>query len=106
MNLPTATVIAGAVLTAQPLANPDELAPSVQNEVDHALAVVCTNAVPDTAASANFERFFATNGMNATERAIRLVSMQRDGCWQWRGTNVTAAAVRLLLGGSPDAKPR
>ena len=98
MNLPAAIALAGVVLTAQPLANPDVLEPSVQNEVDHALALACTNAVPESAASADFELFFATNGMTATERAIRLVSMQKDGRWHWHGTNVTATAIRLLRG--------
>ena len=96
MNLVLSIVIA-AVITAQPLANPEVLEPSVQNEVDHALSVASTNAVPPTAAGLEFARLYATNGLDATQRAITLISSQRDdGTWLWRGTNVTPVAVRLL----------
>ena len=40
-----ALVLALAIV-AQPLVSPDVLEPSVQNEVDHALARAPTNAVP------------------------------------------------------------
>ena len=89
-------VLFAVVITAQPLANEEVLEPSVQNEVDHALNVASTNAVPPSAAGRDFARLYTTNGMNATERAIALVSAQRDGCWFWQGTNVTPVAVRLL----------
>ena len=95
MNLVLSIAIA-AVITAQPLANPEVLEPSVQNEVDHALSVASTNAVPLTAAGLEFARFHATNGLDATQRAISLISSQRDGSWYWHGTNVTPVAVRLL----------
>ncbi len=94
MILPLALTV---VVTAQPLANEEILEPSVQNEVDHALSVVPTNAVPLTAAARDFARLYETNGMSATRRAIALVSAQKDGSWFWQGTNVTPAAVRLLL---------
>ena len=84
------------VLTAQPLASEDVLEPSIANEVEHALSLVPTNAVPPSAAGAEFARLYATNGMSATARAIALVSAQKDGCWYWRGTNVTPVAVELL----------
>ena len=89
-----------SVLLARPLANPEVLEPSIQNEVDHALSLV-PNRPAETnlaviAANLEFARIYATNGMNATERAISLVSMQKNGEWRWKGTNVTAAAVRLL----------
>ena len=84
------------VLTAQPLASEDVLEPSIDNEVEHALSLVPTNAVPPSAAGAEFARLYATNGMSATARAIALVSAQKDGCWYWRGTNVTPVAVELL----------
>ena len=80
-----------AAITAQPLVNEDVLEPSVCNEVEHALSVAPTN-VPVASCLP-----FATNGLNRTQIAIRLVSSQRtDGRW-FVGTNdVTAAAVRLL----------
>lgn len=89
-------IVLAAVVTAHPLANEEILEPSVRNEVDHALRVASTNEVPMTAAGFEFARLYETNGMNATQRAISLVSLQRDGCWLWRGTNVTPVAVRLL----------
>ena len=89
-------VLLMTVITAQPLVNEEVLEPSVQNEVDHALSLVPTNTVPMTAACVDFARLYATNGLNATQRAIALVSSQKDGCWYWQGTNVTPVAVRLL----------
>ena len=100
-------VLFAVAITAQPLANEEVLEPSVQNEVDHALNVASTNAVPPSAAGRDFARLYATNGMSATARAIALISSQRDGCWFWRGTNVTPVAVRLLrqASGRPCAEP-
>ena len=89
-----------ALLAGRPLPAHDVLEPSVQNEVDHALALV-----PPRPAETNeavlavhraFAHIYATNGMDRTARAIDLVSRQRDGEWFFMGTNVTAAAVRLL----------
>lgn len=85
-----------AVLSAHPLANEEVLEPSVLNEVDHALSLVPTNAVPPTAAAADFAKLYATNGLSATQRAIALVSSQKGGSWFWQGTNVTPVAVHLL----------
>ena len=70
------SILLPVVITAHPLANEEVLEPSVQNEVDHALNVSSTNAVPLTAAARDFARLYATNGMNATERAISLISSQ------------------------------
>ena len=92
-----AAVVLSIVITAQPLANDEMLEPSVQNEVDHALSIASTNAVPDTAAAHEFARLYETNGMSATQRALSLVSSQKNGCWLWNGTNVTPVAVQLLL---------
>ena len=100
------TFVLGVVVTAQPLVNEEVLEPSVQNEVDHALGVASTNAVPPTAAARDFARLYETNGMNATQRAISLVSSQRDGCWHWKGTNVTPVAVRLLRQVSGRPRPQ
>ena len=94
------------IVTAHPLVNEEVLEPSVQNEVDHALSVASTNAVPPTAAGRDFAKLYATNGMSATARAVSLVSSQKDGCWYWQGTNVTPVAVRLLrqVSGYPQVK--
>ena len=88
------------VITAQPLASPDVLEPSVANEVEHALNRAPKDKLGDplTAAERDFAQFCATNGQNTTQRAIFLVSTQRkDGRWYWHGTNVTAVAVLQLL---------
>ena len=106
--IPVAALIA-LVITAQPLVDEDVLEPSVQNEVDHALSLAPTNlpvaaAVPAScacraqAAATNLVTdVFATNGLSATQIAIRLISSQKsDGRW-YAGTNdVTAAAVEIL----------
>jgi len=93
-------LLVATALVARPLANPDVLEPSVQNEVDHALSLVPIRPAETNLAVLSFNREFAhiyaTNGMNATERAISLVSMQKNGEWHWHGTNVTEAAVKLL----------
>lgn len=89
-------ILFSVAITAQPLVSGDVLEPSVQNEVDHALSLVPTNTVPMTASAQAFARLFETNGMNATSRAITLVSWQKDGSWFYQGTNVTPVAVRIL----------
>ncbi len=87
----------GAVGVAVPALVSDEvLEPSVLNEVRHALAVAATNAATNAVAARDFVAYYATNGMDATRRAIDLVSSQREGAWHWRGTNVTPVAVRIL----------
>ena len=88
---------ANAVDVAVPALVSDEvLEPSVFNEVRHALAVAATNAATNAVAARDFAAYYATNGMDATRRAIDLVSSQREGAWHWRGTNVTPVAVRIL----------
>jgi len=79
------------VITAQLLVNEDVPESSVLNEIDHALARAPTNAPPTTLLPC------ATNGLNCTQLAIRLVSAQcADGRWTLGTNDVTAAAVRLL----------
>lgn len=95
-SMTTLAFLLATVLTAQPLVNEDVLEPSVLNEVEHALSLVPTNAVPLTPSAADFARLYATNGMNATQRAVALVSSQKDGSWFWQGTNVTPVAAQLL----------
>ncbi len=89
-----------ALLVGHPLPAHEALEPSVQNEVDHALALVPPRPTETNeavlAVHRAFTHVYATNGMNATARAIDLVSRQRDGEWFFMGTNVTAAAVQLL----------
>ena len=52
----------------------------------------------------DFARLYETNGLNATEAAIRLVSTQRpDGRWLVGTNDVTAAAVQILNRLSGDA---
>lgn len=89
-----------AIITAQPLANPEVLEPSVANEVEHALKKAPKDMLgdPPTVAERDFAKFCSTNCPNATQRAVFLVSTQRnDGRWYWRGTNVTAIAILQLL---------
>jgi hypothetical protein len=107
-----ALVFAGTVVVAQPTVSPDVLEPSVLNEVDHARsrapAGAATNAL--TAAGAAFARLYETNGLTATDAAIRLVSAQRpDGRWLAGTNDVTSAALRVLDrlagdGGRPAAR--
>lgn len=92
---------AAALIVAQPLVSSDVLEPSVQNEVDHAIAVAPTNAVPPAAeiASSAFAKDgpLSTNGLSRTDIAIKLVSAQKaDGRWTCGTNDVTAAAVELL----------
>ena len=98
----TSAALLAVAITAHPLANADVLEPSVQNEVDHAIARAPTNAPPAAAWRP------ATNGLSRTAVAIRLVSAQRaDGRW-FDGTNdVTAAVLPLLsdLAGHPVREP-
>ena len=101
------TALLAFVISAQPLVSEDVLEPSIQNEVDHALAIAPTNVVSVVSSNAlRFAEYHATNGLSATQRAISLISSQKgDGRW-FEGTNdVTAVAVRLLRelsGEAPD----
>lgn len=98
-----------ALLVAQPLANDDVLEPSVENEVAHALerAVAAKTETRRAATSAetDFARLYATNGLSATDKAIRLVSAQQaDGRWLVGTNDVTRVAVailRNLMGDTP-----
>ncbi len=80
-------------LALQPLVSTEVLEPSVQNEVDHALSLAPTNAPPVTLTG----DYLATNGLNSTELAIKLVSAQRaDGRWMV-GTNDVTRTARAIL---------
>lgn len=85
--------LVATALLARPLPDPDILEPSVRHEVDHALSLAPTNPPAATALP------FATNGLDRTALAIRLVSTQRaDGRWLCGTNDVTAAAIGLLKG--------
>ena len=98
-------LILGVLITAQPLVDEEVLEPSVRNEVDHALAIAPTNApaftpVAVVTVTTNYVTdVFATNGLSATDIALRLVSTQRaDGRWYYGTNDVTSAAVDVLKG--------
>ena len=81
-----------ASFSIQPLPQPDgPLEPSVQNEVDHAIALgerwLVAHA-PKTDARAPAGDLFATNGLTREGIAIKLISSQRAGGW-WRRRRVS-----------------
>ena len=103
-------ILFAASIGIQPLPQPDgPLEPSIQNEVDHAVAlgerwlaaaasarrpcqVGGTNAVP--------RDLFATNGLTREKIAIKLISSQRAGGWWLVETNAapTRLAIEILKG--------
>lgn len=100
----------------QPLVSENVLEPSVRNEVDHALSrapqaervnvVVTTNSTAFVVTATNKSGkilyhptgdVFGTNGLSATEIAIKLVSSQKsDGRWTLGTNDVTSLAVDIL----------
>ena len=115
LNIILVTFAASVALAASftPLADTEELEPSIINEVEHALslaraALASTNAPPaistpipistPTSAPTNNSSFIIHNSsFSLSERAISLVSSQKsDGRW-YDGTNdVTAIVVPIL----------
>lgn len=109
-------LVLALTLALPPLVSEEVLEPSVQNEVDHALALApseawtaATNAVPEIVLPpptnlpvvAVWPRpepdIFGTNGLSATAIALKLVSTQRaDGTWKVGTNDVTVTAVRIL----------
>ncbi len=90
------TLWALAALT--PLADPDWLEPSVENEVEHAIekARRATTAPAPTKEAREFVAN-ATNGLDKTAIALRFVSTQKaDGRW-FDGTNDVTRAVLAVL---------
>jgi sugar phosphate isomerase/epimerase len=78
----------------------------VRNEVDHALSRAPTNEVAVSGASIAFSALWATNGLSATDRAVRLVSSQRgDGRWFFHGGDVTPVALRQLRRAAGSRQP-
>lgn len=97
-----------ASFSIQPLPQPDgPLEPSVQNEVDHAIALgerwlaAAASAQGTNVAAAASARhpcqgdLFATNGLTREGIAVKLISSQRAGGWWLMETN--AAPTRLAL---------
>lgn len=104
ISLTAATIAAIEIGT---LASEDVLEPSVQNEVDHALSLSSAFDEPVTnvtvgASSTNFMSFAHipsswTNGLTASEKAIKLISLQNaEGRWL-DGTNDVTRSVRAIL---------
>ena len=92
-------ILFAATLGVQPLPQPDgPLEPSVQNEVDHAVALgerwLAAHA-PKSGARAPTGDLFATNGLTREQIAVKLVSSQRAGGWWLVETN--AAPTRLSI---------
>ena len=101
-----------AAFSLQPLVSEDVLEPSVQNEVDHAIAVapadawaaatndVLTAVAPAQCCATNASisvDVFGTNGLSATAVALKLGSAQRsDGRWVVGTNDVTSGALRIL----------
>ena len=95
-------VASAATISVQPIADGDTLEPSVENEVAHALSAVPAGAA-DLPADAYARTLaatndvFSTNGLNATQIAIRLVSMQNsEGKWIVGTNDFTAVAADIL----------
>ena len=97
-----AAILLASALTVQVVADPDgPLEPSIMNEVEYALGRVSADAVGGassaTNATAALGDVFGTNGLSATEIAVKLVSRQdRAGRWIVNGTNATSEAVAIL----------
>ena len=94
-------ILFAATVGVQPLPQPDgPLEPSVQNEVDHAVALgerwlaAHGNAARSASAPCQGD-LFATNGLTRDRIAIKLISSQRAGGWWLVETN--AAPTRLAL---------
>ena len=108
-------ILFAASFGIQPLPQPDgPLEPSVQNEVDHAIALgerwlaaaagrppyQGTNVVAVAGQAPYQGDLFATNGLTREGIAIKLVSSQRAGGWWLMETNTapTRLAIDILKG--------
>ena len=98
-------ILFAATVGVQPLPQPDgPLEPSVQHEVDHAVALgerwlaahasAVAERPPYQGGYTNAD-LFATNGLTRDRIAIKLISAQRAGGWWLVETNV--APTRLAL---------
>lgn len=101
----TALAILGLTISASPLVNEDVLEPSVENEVEHALAVAPSNEVALAEAALAAPEYSpplaalgVTGSVTRTALAVKLVSEQRaDGRWLAGTNDVTAAAAGALI---------
>ena len=101
-----AWLAAAATFGVRQIARPDgPLEPSVQNEVDHAVAraeawLVKEWPAAGTNAVAAARDVFGTNGLCAADVAIKLISSQKGGGWWITPTNAapTRLAVEILKG--------
>ena len=100
-------ILFAASLGIQLLPQPDgPLEPSVQNEVDHAVALGerwLAAHLPSTnaqAACVQPDDLFVTNGLTRERIAIKLISSQRAGGWWIMETNAapTRLAIAILKG--------
>ncbi|MBO7688562.1 MAG: hypothetical protein J6V72_19445 [Kiritimatiellae bacterium] len=104
-------ILFAASLGIQPLPQPDgPLEPSVQNEVDHAVArgerwLAAAAGRPscrgtNVAAVACVGDLFSTNGLTRERIAVKLISSQRAGGWWLMETNTapTRLAIEILKG--------
>ena len=111
-------ILFAATFGIQPLPQPDgPLEPSIQNEVDHAIALGerwlaaaasarppyqggGTNAAAASARQPYQGDLFATNGLTRERIAIKLISSQRAGGWWLMETNAapTRLAIEILKG--------
>lgn len=109
-------LILAFTIPLQPIVSENVLEPSVQNEVDHALSrapktecfkiIVTTNSVMSVKSATNgIGKIFyhptgdvlGTNGLSASDIAIKLVSSQKsDGSWKVGTNDVTSVAVDIL----------
>ena len=103
-------ILFAASFGIQPLPQPDgPLEPSVQNEVDHAVALgerwlaARSASAPyqgtNVAAAATGD-LFSTNGLTRERIAVKLISSQRAGGWWLMETNTapTRLAIQILKG--------
>ena len=109
-------ILFAATVGIQPLPQPDgPLEPSIQNEVDHAVALgerwlaavasarrPCqgTNVVSVAGRPPCQGDLFATNGLTRERIAVKLISSQRAGGWWLMETNTapTRLAIDILKG--------
>ena len=108
-------ILFAASLSIQPLPQPDgPLEPSVQNEVDHAVALgerwlaavagrppyLGTNVAAVAGSPSCPGDLFATNGLTRERIALKLISSQRAGGWWLMETNPapTRLAIQILKG--------
>ena len=94
-------ILFAASLGIQPLPQQDgPLEPSVQNEVDHAVALGERWLAARSESAPYQGDLFATNGLTRERIAVKLISSQRAGGWWLMETNAapTRLAIEILKG--------